>query len=249
MEKKIQGIVLGVFIAAMIMGSTTVLAGNARKIIDAVYMNIRLVIDGEEITPKDANGNIAEPFIYNGTTYLPVRAIGEAFGKDVSWDRDTATVYVGEIVKPAKEVLLFDKPYIECGDSSYFFAGKTNNDYSFTNFIGFDFRSSYGEQENGRYYCKNYVVYPLDGLAKKVKGTFMPTNQYGACEYQFYFYDESGKMLYQSPIMTGTTAPIDFEFETGTALKLKIECTGSSSSSLVDIPCAINNAAILTTDY
>ncbi len=34
----------------------------------------------------------AEPFIYNGTTYLPVRAVGEAVGKEVAWDNDTKTV-------------------------------------------------------------------------------------------------------------------------------------------------------------
>ena len=33
-----------------------------------------------------------EPFIYDGTTYLPVRAVGEAVGKTVGWDGKTNTV-------------------------------------------------------------------------------------------------------------------------------------------------------------
>lgn len=60
-------------------------------------MGIRLVVDGKEVTPKDPNGNVVEPFASNGTTYLPVRAVSEALGKEVTWDGDTATIYVGEV--------------------------------------------------------------------------------------------------------------------------------------------------------
>lgn len=49
---------------------------------------------------------MVEPFTVNGTTYLPVRAIGEALGKDVKWDGETKTVYVGEI--PGKINYLVD---------------------------------------------------------------------------------------------------------------------------------------------
>ena len=73
-----------------------VLAESVKKNIDVSYNNIKLVVDGRVVTPKDVNGNIVEPFIYNGTTYLPVRAVSEALGKRVEWDPATYTVYVGE---------------------------------------------------------------------------------------------------------------------------------------------------------
>ena len=50
-----------------------------------------------EYTPKDANGAVVEPFICNGTTYLPVRGVAGAFGKEVEWDPMTSTVYLGDI--------------------------------------------------------------------------------------------------------------------------------------------------------
>jgi len=56
---------------------------------------ISIYVDGAKITPKDANGKIVEPFTVDGTTYLPVRALGEAIGKTVSWDGATASVYLG----------------------------------------------------------------------------------------------------------------------------------------------------------
>ena len=39
--------------------------------IEATYSNIKISVNGEIVTPRDANGNVVEPFIYNGTTYLP----------------------------------------------------------------------------------------------------------------------------------------------------------------------------------
>ena len=56
------------------------------------YNDIKITLDGQEITPLDANGNSVEPFIIDGTTYLPVRGIASALGLDVSWDQTTKTV-------------------------------------------------------------------------------------------------------------------------------------------------------------
>ncbi|MCL2496111.1 MAG: copper amine oxidase N-terminal domain-containing protein, partial [Clostridiales bacterium] len=69
-------------------------AESAKKNIDVVYNNIQLVINGKIVIPRDVNGTIVEPFIYEGTTYLPVRAVSEALGNAVEWDGDTRTVYV-----------------------------------------------------------------------------------------------------------------------------------------------------------
>ncbi len=50
------------------------------------------MLNGQEIQPKDANGFYVEPFIINGTTYLPVRAVADSLGIHVSWDSSTQTV-------------------------------------------------------------------------------------------------------------------------------------------------------------
>lgn len=42
-------------------------------------------VDGKEQVFKDAQGNIVYPILYDGTTYLPVRAVGELMGKTVYW--------------------------------------------------------------------------------------------------------------------------------------------------------------------
>lgn len=60
----------------------------------AAQQGISILINGNKIVPKDVNGNIVEPFLQDGTTYLPIRAVSEALGKNVSWDGETQTVSI-----------------------------------------------------------------------------------------------------------------------------------------------------------
>ena len=98
--QKLGYIAIGAVLAATIMFSTSALAADAIRTLTAHFTSggnpISIFVDGAKITPKDANGNIVEPFVVDGTTYLPVRAVGEALGKTVTWDGATASVYVGE---------------------------------------------------------------------------------------------------------------------------------------------------------
>lgn len=84
-------------LCCMVATSVSFAANTIKKTITVEYSGIKLVVDGVEVTPKDANGATVEPFVYNGTTYLPVRAVGNAIGKEVGWDGTTQTVYLGDI--------------------------------------------------------------------------------------------------------------------------------------------------------
>jgi len=43
------------------------MAASTARTIEVQYMDIELVVDGVQVTPKDANGSVVEPFVYNGT--------------------------------------------------------------------------------------------------------------------------------------------------------------------------------------
>ena len=88
MRKKkdmLHGFVLGILLTALITAIPTVMATPTKRTIDVVYNDIKLVIDGREVTPLDANGNVVEPFAYNGTTYLPLRAAIAPLREIKSW--------------------------------------------------------------------------------------------------------------------------------------------------------------------
>jgi len=91
--KNIKFFITGILTAVLVMAMVTmVLAEPFNKTITAFYNDIKITIDGKKIEPKNAAGEIVEPFIVDGTTYLPVRAIGEVLGYDVSWDGVTGTI-------------------------------------------------------------------------------------------------------------------------------------------------------------
>lgn len=61
-----------------------------------VKPGVTVVVDGKEQNFVDANGKTVYPIIYNGSTYLPLRAIGNLMGKEVGWNGELSTVFLGD---------------------------------------------------------------------------------------------------------------------------------------------------------
>jgi hypothetical protein len=117
MKFNIKSAILGCVVGVMVSSGVSVFAYNGTKNISATFKNIKIYVDGSELTPRDSNGNVLEPFIYNGSTYLPVRAVGEAVGKNVSYDSNNNSVYIGNDVESKSLVGTQLDPYqIETGD-------------------------------------------------------------------------------------------------------------------------------------
>ncbi len=91
--KNVRSFLAGM-LTTLLIGSLVVpvLASSGVVTKDLYYNNITITLDGKHIDPRDAQGTPVEPFIIDGTTYLPVRAISEALGLYVSWDSGTNTV-------------------------------------------------------------------------------------------------------------------------------------------------------------
>jgi hypothetical protein len=96
-KEKIKFFCMGVIATLIFSSSTLVFANSIQKNISVFYDKIKIIIDGKQITPRDAKGNLVEPFVYNGTTYVPVRAISEALGNDVSWDNQLKAVVINTV--------------------------------------------------------------------------------------------------------------------------------------------------------
>lgn len=66
--------------------SITGIAGGFWKNIDVLENDIRVVVDGEVVEKEN--------FVYNDSTYLPLRAVAEIAGMDVQYDGDSNTAYL-----------------------------------------------------------------------------------------------------------------------------------------------------------
>ena len=93
--------------AACALAVTSFAAGNMISI--SVDPSVKILVNGSEFQPKDANGNDVMTFIYNGTTYAPLRALAEAYGLEVGYDaaRNMATVN-----EPGKVYDNYDTPVV-----------------------------------------------------------------------------------------------------------------------------------------
>ena len=82
-----SGLILTVLVVALCVTAT---ATSKRSI--QVEDGIGITLNGATFIPRSANGKQVSVFLYNGTTYVPVRAISEAMGMDVSFNSATRTV-------------------------------------------------------------------------------------------------------------------------------------------------------------
>lgn len=88
--KKLTRILVAALVLCLLATSVFAAAGAVQKTL--TYRNIHITLDGETLTPTDAGGKATEPFIMDDSVYLPVRAISEALGCEVSWDDAASTV-------------------------------------------------------------------------------------------------------------------------------------------------------------
>jgi hypothetical protein len=96
MRKKLLLVLAGAAISLSSMTIGAYAASNLEEISAYLNKGLKIKLNGKEWTPKDADGNPVYPITYNGTTYLPVRAAGDAVGLKVGWDAETETVLLGE---------------------------------------------------------------------------------------------------------------------------------------------------------
>lgn len=92
---RIIAVVLAVTIFSACLGIT---AGAELKLEAKsinIHTGIKISVDGTEFVPVDSEGVPVEVFLYNGTTYLPVRGISNLFGLGIEWDNETKSVYLG----------------------------------------------------------------------------------------------------------------------------------------------------------
>lgn len=109
--KRISVVLLLIATAVFCLATGAFAANNLTAIKAFLDGEVNFLKDGENWRPMDVNGNEVLPITYNGTTYLPLRVIADAFKIPVKYDGRTKTILLGdsEGVSETKNVTLYAK--------------------------------------------------------------------------------------------------------------------------------------------
>ena len=125
---------------------------------------------------KDVNGTIVYPLSYNGTTYLPVRAVSNLFDVDVKWNEETYSVELNskkmnKVFSGDNQTIFDTEEFTDFSQSEYYKKRYEKGDYSkelfktYDEFVKFEFFDQYLNNYAGEINKK------IDELDKKMSGT------------------------------------------------------------------------------
>ena len=221
MKQRLQGIVAGLTIGSILTAGAA-FAKSLTETIEVTYDNIRIRSDGLDCETKDANGNSVEPFIFNGSTYVPIRAVSEALGKKVLWDDKEKVVYISDYTNPYS---LISKPYEDCSDfSSLEIKNNDNDNNSSLNFI-------LKPQNSDRSFWE-YIIYDIEGNNRLTCKLLPPqSDDKSEITYAIQTGDAANKMV----TLTNGSEPVDIDMDISGSSTVTIYMSGKSTSDSVVI--------------
>lgn len=159
MKKKIIKVTALVLALVLCFAIGAVAANNLEKIQAYLNYGVKIKYDGQEQEMFDANGVRVYPITYNGTTYLPVRAVAGLFGEAVDWDGANNTVLLGNNGEYIDFIETFSPFYI--GGNHYKYADAQKYYFGSIEYNHFVKVSGYPEGKHSSGSCS--VKYELGG--------------------------------------------------------------------------------------
>ena len=104
MSRKFSRLFLPLLCFVLLLSPLTASARAASDVTAQLRPDVTIVIDGSKRIFYNAGGQQVHPLSYAGTTYLPLRAIGELMGKVVTWNQDAKTASLGGVRTDAPNV-------------------------------------------------------------------------------------------------------------------------------------------------
>ena len=86
----------------VILFTSVAMAASLERTIEVVFNSVNLKVNGKIVE--------ADNILYNGTTYVPLRAVTEMLDKEVSWDQATRTASINDKAVEAGKVIINQVP-------------------------------------------------------------------------------------------------------------------------------------------
>lgn len=213
---QVRSFLLGVLTTLLVLGMAV--PGFAETVTKSIEVRsgIRVFIDGQELVPKDAKGNPVEVFLYNGTTYLPARAVSEAVGKPIQWDGTVQGVYIGKHSSNAPAAYLSQLDYFNM-EKTWRFDGVTKDNLGNEHLHSLE-QIEYGGGSGGS------VTYRLNDQYSRLTGTYYQiyTQRSSTAKATTVIISGDGRQLWTGTVGAGMD-PVSFDLDITGVFELKIE--------------------------
>lgn len=117
--KRFRDGIIGFILGSILCSSI----GYAASTLEVDFLPLKYFFDGVEKRPsKDLQG-----FIYNDRTYVPLRFIAESMGKEVSWEDETNSIFIGNNREAVEKDVYTSKRIQAYGEWVYYIEGDLEN--------------------------------------------------------------------------------------------------------------------------
>jgi hypothetical protein len=224
MFSKLKYLVSGIIIGAVLFSGVSGLAASFKQTIEVNYLPLKYFVDGVEKKPS-AN---QQGFVYQGTTYVPLRFVGESLNQKVAWEGKTTSIYIGKKPQGSFTRLESLEPLT---------TGKNDSPAGYS-FIHYDtFKTVLGaEFFNGIRLFDGSSEYLLNGEYTKFEAMLAPSSYHKGKEKTtagtVMIYAD-GELVYQSGnIASDLTEPLKISLDLTGVLRLKIVSYASARGEL-----------------
>jgi len=235
--------VMAIILSVPVLAATPI----GEKIVEvALRGDITIILNDRQLDLTDANGDIVEPILYNGTTYLPIRAISENQGLAVAWDGDTKSVILGtsdtKVSLSADEFKDHDRKIPDITDGFRYYAGGSDrlehNGLFYTHGILASLEKNTGSGDSSdKFYLqldkgssKFGGVFYMEEDAKAYSGRETATSVYFSIPEDAT--KNAGLVLHSYLYIPGNT--VEFEFDTMGAEEIQIMFNGDWNRAIID---------------
>lgn len=98
MKKRLKGFIVGLLLATLLM--STAVGSQLRETIEVAFNSVNITVNGEKVSTDN--------ILYEGTTYVPLRAIAEMLDKEVGWNQETNTASINDKASSYKVTRVVD---------------------------------------------------------------------------------------------------------------------------------------------
>ncbi len=209
----LSGMMAALLMVSLIVPGFAVYSKNV-----TVFPGVSIFVNDQKINPTDAKGNPVEAFIYEGTTYLPVRAVSEALDLPIQWEGTSKSVYIGSHTGDKPAVWVADMDYFD-KDSFWFATGSVVKDN-----LGNEHQHCITDMDR-----KDYVTYKLNTQYTRLTGVYFQQYDYRSNEGGTLTIYADDEKIWEGKVGGGID-PINISVDVTGVLELKIMMGGSCPS-------------------